>query len=67
MNLNPETIVCHGEGLTLPPLFIRRMSAMLSAVMPSPVGQSVLSRSNTISLYTLFSPSRAGITARSSR
>ena len=31
MNLNPETIVCHGEGLTLPPLFARRMHAMLGA------------------------------------
>ena len=29
MNLNPETIVCHGEGLTLPPLFVRRMRIML--------------------------------------
>ena len=29
MNLNPETIVCHGEGLTLPPLFAERMRTML--------------------------------------
>ncbi len=29
MNLNSETIVCHGEGLTLPALFVRRMRTML--------------------------------------
>jgi len=29
MNLNPETIVCHGEGLTLPSLFAERMRTML--------------------------------------